>query len=159
MLGPVALTELQPGGMLRVWSDALRGRAAAMAGSGPAHDTARLDWVIAGGESGPGARPVDPQWIRSLRDQCATAQVPFLFKQWGEWGPDAEAHRMCLGCGRTRAEVGRPHGVCVTCGPTEWDEIDDPDWSYSTMARFGKKAAGRLLDGREHDAFPEVRHA
>ena len=44
-----------------------------------------LDWVIAGGESGPGARPMDPDWIRDLRDQCTTARVPFLFKQWGAW--------------------------------------------------------------------------
>lgn len=115
-----------------------------------------IDWVIAGGESGHGARPADPQWFRALRDQCAAAGVPYLFKQWGEWGPDAEAHRTCLGCGRTRAEVGRPHGLCVTCGDTEWDDIDDPNWSYSTMARFGKKAAGRLLDGVEHNGFPEV---
>jgi protein gp37 len=47
----------------------------------------KLDWVICGGESGPEARPVHPDWIRSLRDQCVRAEVPFLFKQWGEWGP------------------------------------------------------------------------
>ena len=46
-----------------------------------------IDWVIAGGESGPGARPMHPNWARSLRDQCAAAGVPFLFKQWGEWAP------------------------------------------------------------------------
>jgi protein gp37 len=42
-----------------------------------------LDWVIVGGESGPGARPMHPDWVRSARDQCAAAGVPFLFKQWG----------------------------------------------------------------------------
>ena len=47
----------------------------------------KLDWVIAGGESGPGARPSHPDWYRSLRDECAAAGVPFLFKQWGEWLP------------------------------------------------------------------------
>lgn len=47
-------------------------------------DVSRL-WVIAGGESGPGARPMHPDWARLLRDQCAAAGVPFLFKQWGEW--------------------------------------------------------------------------
>lgn len=46
-----------------------------------------LDWVVAGGESGPGARPMHPDWARSLRDQCSAAGVPFLFKQWGEWAP------------------------------------------------------------------------
>ena len=42
-----------------------------------------IDWVIAGGESGPGARPMDPRWVRSIRDQCQSAQVAFHFKQWG----------------------------------------------------------------------------
>lgn len=42
-----------------------------------------LKWVICGGESGPGARPIDPQWVRALRDQCRAADVPFHFKQWG----------------------------------------------------------------------------
>jgi protein gp37 len=49
----------------------------------------RIDWVICGGESGPGARPMQPEWVRSLRDQCETARVPFMFKQWGEWAPEA----------------------------------------------------------------------
>jgi len=47
----------------------------------------KLNWVIVGGESGPGARPMQPDWVRSVRDQCADAGVPFLFKQWGEYGP------------------------------------------------------------------------
>ncbi len=115
-----------------------------------------LDWVIAGGESGHGARPADPQWFRSLRDQCAAAGVPFLFKQWGEWGPDAEASRACLGCGGEKKDVATSAGDCRRCGPTEWDEVDDPDWSYSTMTRFGKAAAGRALDGAEHNGFPEA---
>ena len=51
-----------------------------------------IDWVIAGGESGPNARPIDPQWVRDLRDQCADAGVPFFFKQWGGRTPDAGGH-------------------------------------------------------------------
>jgi len=62
-----------------------------------------IAWVIVGGESGPGARPMKPEWVRSIREQCRTATVPFFFKQWG--------------------------GV-------------------------RKKRAGRLLDGRVHDAMP-----
>lgn len=46
----------------------------------------RIDWVIVGGESGRDARPMHPEWARTLRDQCQTAGVPFHFKQWGEWG-------------------------------------------------------------------------
>jgi len=63
-----------------------RGRMAPI--SGPAWRP--LDWVIAGGEAGAGARPTDPDWVRGLRDQCVAAGVPFLFRQWGEWAPDPE---------------------------------------------------------------------
>jgi protein gp37 len=52
---------------------------------GMGYDCPRLDWVIAGGESGPGARPLHPDWVREIRDQCVDAGVPFFFKQWGEW--------------------------------------------------------------------------
>ena len=54
----------------------------------PLHGSVRVDWVIAGGESGPDARPMHPDWARSLRDQCQKIGVPFFFKQWGEWAPD-----------------------------------------------------------------------
>ena len=65
-----------------------------------------IDWVIAGGESGPGARPMRPDWARGLRDQCAAAGVPFFFKQWGEH--DAAGARL----GKQRAGAlldGREH--------------------------------------------------
>jgi protein gp37 len=106
----------------------------------------KLDWVIVGGESGPGARPTHPDWVRSVRDQCAAAGVAFHFKQWGEWAP------------------------CPLPSAGEW-----PSWTTTTgkfcrlhadgsrsgdgwpMQRAGKKAAGRTLDGRIHDAFPEAR--
>lgn len=97
----------------------------------------RIDWVIAGGESGPGARPMHPDWARSLRDQCAAAGVPFLFKQWGEWAPG------------TNFADHIPSGTCC-----------DFDGTLKTDAqrvwKVGTKAAGRLLDGVEHNAFPEV---
>jgi protein gp37 len=94
----------------------------------------RLDWVVVGGESGPGARPMHPDWARSLRDQCAAADVPFLFKQWGEWAPVHE-----LRCN----EPGIAGKI--------WHNFD-PDTS---VCRIGKKAAGRLLDGVEHNGYPE----
>lgn len=84
-----------------------------------------IDWVIVGGESGPGARPMHPDWARDLRDQCQAAGVPFLFKQWGEHAPNwlnDDAGKKVIG--------------------SEW--ID----------RMGKKAAGRLLDGREWNEVP-----
>jgi protein gp37 len=62
-----------------------------------------LDWVVVGGESGPKARPIHPDWVRSLRDQCAAADVPFLFKQWGEWLPDERDPEMCHRVGKKSA--------------------------------------------------------
>jgi protein gp37 len=50
-------------------------------------DLTGIDWIICGGESGPKARPMHPDWARSIRDQCQEAGVPFFFKQWGEWAP------------------------------------------------------------------------
>lgn len=91
-----------------------------------------IDWVIVGGESGPGARPMHPDWARSLRDQCHAAAVPFLFKQWGEWAPANGPAFMADGGKRSDLYV------CT------WGE----------MARVGKKAAGRLLDGCTWDGFP-----
>lgn len=105
---------------------------------------AALDWVIVGGESGKGARPMHPDWPRSLRDQCADAGVPFLFKQWGEYGPYG-------------GEPGvdgfwlDPNGS-VYQGPTQWPPNDGEPRSY--MIRWGKKRAGRLLDGVQHDGMP-----
>lgn len=60
--------------------------------SGNFTDSPKLDWIVAGGESGPGARPMHPDWARSLRDQCAAAGVPFLFKQWGAFRPTSDCN-------------------------------------------------------------------
>src|SRR6202012_4014672 len=88
-------------------------------------------WAIVGGESGPGARPMHPDWARSLRDQCQAAGVPFFFKQWGEYLPAM----MDGGYDRGGAQV-------LNCS-------DEP-------VRVGKHAAGALLDGVEWKQFPEV---
>jgi protein gp37 len=97
----------------------------------------RLHWVIAGGESGPGARPMHPDWARLLRDQCTGAGVPFLFKQWGAWAPTR-----FVGIGNQGprfAYVGDPV---------------DKNGHRAVMERVGKKAAGRELDGRTWDEYP-----
>lgn len=129
-------------------------------GDGP-YRTGRIDWVIAGGESGQKARPMHPDWVRGLRDQCAgatlhgdEAPVPFFFKQWGEWAPDVGAvdgwtidddpevskypHRDWEG-----DHYGEPYG-------RGWMDDVEPD----TVSRIGKKQAGRLLDGIEHSEMP-----
>lgn len=102
----------------------------------------RIDWVIVGGESGPNARPMHPEWVRSLRDQCAEAGVPFLFKQHGEWIGVPDLRNLPGGAGPGFGSFDyRPH-----------DQAHD-------AVRIGKKAAGRLLDGVQHDGYPEVPHA
>lgn len=99
----------------------------------------RLNWVIVGGESGHKARPMHPDWARSLRDQCAAAGVPFHFKQWGEWAPGSTW----------------PKALAIPGG-----EYCDFDGSLKTdnerVWKVGKKAAGRMLDGVEHNGFPET---
>jgi protein gp37 len=107
-----------------------------------------LSWVIAGGESGPGARPMHPDWARSLRDQAQVAGVPFFFKQHGAWLHESQlapANKELLQDAPPWAnwhyEEARTH---------RW-----PDGSISY--RVGKKAASHLLDGREWNEMPEVR--
>lgn len=98
-----------------------------------------ISWVIVGGESGPHARPMHPYWARSIRDQCVSAGVPFFFKQWGEWNP-----------------LGKTGGL----DPDHWYPGRDPKVNHEFPTgqhtyRVGKKAAGRLLDGREWSEFPQ----
>ena len=91
----------------------------------------QIDWVICGGETGPGARPMHPDWARSLRDQCKAAGVPFLFKSWGEW---------------------------VSEYPQEADlsHVQETYKHNTHYFRVGKKAAGRLLDGHKWNEMPGV---
>jgi protein gp37 len=129
LLGPVKLTSIKwetrgSGGPAYV--DVCGGTFCTVGGSGMKGP--KLDWAICGGESGPGARPMHPDWARSLRDQCQAAGMPFFFKSWGEYLPV------------TDASVGL-HVV----------EFDDQKY-----LKCGKKAAGSLLDGREWKQFPEV---
>jgi protein gp37 len=119
-----------------------------------------LDWVIVGGESGPNARPMHPDWARSLRDQCQAAGVPFFFKQVGEWTAWQPASGPYWGNAYSGDEVDR-HILL----PTDMDA--DPTWDdglahytpgetdHCAFQRVGKRAAGRLLDGQEWNQMPE----
>ncbi|MBB4154134.1 protein gp37 [Sphingomonas jinjuensis] len=108
-----------------------------------------LDWIIVGGESGPGARPLHPDWARQLRDECEAASVPFLFKQWGEHDLSYDRERDdpdWRRCGDQERRPGR------------WINLEG-GWGFHGervhyAARVGKKAAGRLLDGLQHDGAP-----
>jgi len=98
-----------------------------------------IDWVIAGGESGHGARPMNPEWAESLLEQCQDAGVPFLFKQWGNW---ALANQVgAISAKRKTIEVWRQDG------------------SRLRMANVGKKAAGRVLNNQEWLEFPLIHQA
>ena len=109
----------------------------------------KLDWVICGGESGPGARPMHPYWAMDLSAQCEYAGTPFFFKQHGEWQQVGE----CMNSAddskfynKTGFEILNREGGCGFHG---LDSI--------YMKRVGKKKAGRILDGRTWDEFPGVR--
>ena len=105
-----------------------------------------LDWVVVGGESGPGARPMNPDWARSLRDQCVAASVPFFFKQWGEWLP-------CEELPPPYEPFDFPRRFLALDG----SHTAHPTWpSDQEMIRVGKKRAGRMLDGRTWDEMPAL---
>ncbi len=98
-----------------------------------------LDWIIVGGESGPGARPMHPGWVRDLRDQCRQRKIPFFFKQWGAWLPNSQSRCVSL---EEKYKARRKQISYDMYGPSD-------------VYRVGKKKAGRILDGRTWDEYPE----
>lgn len=154
LLGPVDLTRVMRSERDGDWTycdNALTGfRAHKCGGSTDPRNT--VHWVIVGGESGLGARPMHPDWTRGLRDQCAAAGVPFLFKQHGEWAPGSGD----FGGGRYETAAIARDGRVVAGGyaagayPAGASSAD----GWTMVHRVGKKAAGRLLDDQQHDGFP-----
>jgi len=113
-----------------------------------------IDWAIVGGESGPGARPMHPDWVRDIRDQCVAADASFFFKQYGEWIAHDIWH-----------QAGKPRYTKWGCmniegayfdQTTTWNGIQYPpqDGREVSMYQVGKKRAGRALDGREWNQMP-----
>ncbi|HWW46578.1 MAG TPA: phage Gp37/Gp68 family protein [Xanthobacteraceae bacterium] len=141
LLEPITLKRLKVGSG---WQDALSGWRHCEDYPGREN---LLDWVIVGGESGPGARPMHPNWPRWIRDQCAAAGVPFFFKQWGSFAPVGWVHADSSGT------LVRPDGrICR-------DRSDLATSNNFEMRLVGKKAAGRLLDGVEHNGMPGAENA
>lgn len=152
-LGPVDFTNHCAKGDAHGWSSIWKGNVVGR----PA-----LDWIICGGESGTHARPIHPDWARSVRDQCASAGVAFHFKQWGEWIDWRQAGAVSWSnATRFRKDgtytkiVGQlrgPNGTLLFDGASLATSF--PYQGGDPFVRIGKKRAGRLLDGRTHDEFP-----
>lgn len=135
LLGAVDLTRVQPS-IFAANANVLTGRWHWH--DGPTRkETPAIDWVIVGGESGTGARPMHPDWVRSLRDQCVDAGVPFFFKQWGEWSPGQQA----------------PHLSNAFASKKPFQFLEHEGCRVGAFLA-GKKNAGRLLDGREWNEVP-----
>lgn len=113
----------------------------------------RIDWVVVGGESGPHARPLHPDWSRSPRDQCKATGVPFFFKQHGEFVSVYDREVDDPGW-NTAPTVGKEHlpGQWLNLAGGQGFHGERVQW----MKRVGVKAAGNLLDGREYHMFPGV---
>lgn len=148
LLGPVDLTDYCNGHYFSNWLAGTRWH------EGPGlnkfeHGQPKLDWIIVGGESGRRARPMHPDWVRSLRDQCQAAGTAFFFKQWGEWGPDVFVTN-------NDPDIWlSPDGTTIDGGALEVS-ASDCQKPVCLVVRHGKKAAGRLLDGREWSEMPGV---
>ena len=170
LLGPVDLTRIDPTIFAAV-GNALSGMWN-WDGGPNREEWPRLDWIIVGGESGPGARPMHPDWPRSVRDQCVAAGVPFFLKQWGEWGTAYQIMSTGEPVFRAfkdfqnwvhKASTWVNGGVCIDAagrhckiGADFMRARDEGTFPVTIMHRVGKKAAGRLLDGQEWSQMPGV---
>jgi len=128
-----------------------------------------LDWIVMGGESQAGARPMHPAWVRSVRDQCKAAGVPFFFKQWGMWIPKSQVGDAPLigglnslnplGNSNLNRVADAPWGTIEQDGTffpetTPWNGHDD-DGEEAVMFNVGKKLSGSKIDGREWKEYPK----
>jgi hypothetical protein len=117
-------------------------------------DLTGIDWIICGGESGPRARPMHPDWVRSIRDQCQAAGVSFFFKQWGEWATLKQIGAyFAEGVFKNRKHTGK-------YDLKFYNDVTLPNiqsiGSLPSYYKVGKKTAGDLLDGKQYHEFPEA---
>jgi protein gp37 len=147
MLGPIDLSGIPVGGGHghHEFDPIITGNALRRAD----FDAPRLHWIIAGGESGPSARPMHPDWARSLRDQCEEAGVPFHFKQWGEYVAGEPSRNPAYPTDTAAAWRRDQTGARWHDPREQWDSMQPV-----TFLRIGKARAGRALDGIEHNGFP-----
>lgn len=129
LLGPIELTQWLNHYSEKTWMECDSSSFVQLEGNGN-----RIHWVVVGGESGSSARPTHPSWVRSLRDQCLSAGIPFHFKQWGCWRPlekNSDSRLLTI-------------------------ELEDHNGEAVTLIRRGKRANGRDLDGRTWDGVPTL---
>jgi protein gp37 len=112
----------------------------------------QISWIIVGGESGTKARPMHPDWVRKIRDDCQSAKVPFFFKQWGEWETFYDRHKDDPNWDSVPKESPTTRRLNIEGGSGFHGE------RVVYLERVGKVKAGSLLDGKEYKEFPEVKH-
>jgi protein gp37 len=155
LLGPIDLTNIRIplAGESYMTRSALQATDSLNLGAATPGRDRCLDWVIAGGESGPNARPMHPDWARALHDQCKAAGTAFFFKQWGEFHPSRDHDHAAASCQRT------PEAIHIS-GKREFQPseqfrlIGSNADGWAGMCRLGKARAGRQLDGKLHNAMP-----
>ena len=154
LLGPIDFQAICTGWY---FIDALRGlkyHDAPDEAAGASAPCPSLDWIIVGGESGPGARPMHPAWARSIRDQCAAAGVAYFHKQNG-------AFRVVYDRDRDDPDWRRCDAVAAETPKGQWLNMAGGQGFHGErvvrVVPATKKAAGRLLDGVEHNGVPEIR--
>jgi len=158
LLGPIDLERIKMRGIVDRF-DALYGSSWTQLPDGTrfyaTSGAPKIDWVIVGGESGREARPTHPDWVRSLRDQCAAANVAFFFKQWGEWLPIIDRDRDDPDWRKDYSREFPDNGA------TKWLNVAGGCGfhgdRFHVLRRVGKAAAGHILDGRVNQAVPELR--
>lgn len=131
----------------------------------PCRDTGKINWVIVGGESGDKARPMHPDWVRSLRDQCNEHDVPFFFKQWGEYLPHClpfrnKQHWINKASGWLHPQWRKEKDICIDAEANHiliGKDFDSAFYPVYPMWKVGKFNSGNLLDGKQHIEFPSVR--
>jgi len=111
----------------------------------------KTHWIVVGGESGPGARPTHPEWVRGIRDQCVATGTAWWWKQWGAWAP--EGPLSAPQCAVSQDGQVVPPPATADLSPPGSSSTD----GWCRMFRVGKKTAGALLDGREWHQFPSNR--
>lgn len=122
---------------------------------------AKLDWVICGGESGEGARPMHPTWAQSIRDQCEATNTPLFFKQWGAWIADSQYKHIVEARGFYGSDIAKAHFQSLDVNGQTSNFDPGPKYFNDSQCMYllGKQKTGRVLDGKTYDQIPVPRRS